>query len=200
MTHIYVSDLTSVGSDNDLSPGRRQAIIRTNAGILLIIPVGTNFSEFLVEILIFSFKKMRLKESSAKRQPFCLGLNELNRFNNSKRKLTQACVDYMENGITGLDRTKNTQGVNSCLYSIQALYRILSWCWWNSLISVNQVAQIGSRDRSRIHVPDQGGTGVWPGKNSFHKSIKTWIILLYIWLRIKVKNKWIVRYDNCFFI
>ena len=77
VTYICVNDLTSIGSDNGLSPGRRQAIIRTNAGILLIRPVGTNFGEFLVEILIFSFKKMRLKVSSAKRRPFCLGLNEL---------------------------------------------------------------------------------------------------------------------------
>ena len=80
MTHICVSDRTSIGSDNGLSPGRRQAIIRTNAGILLIRPLGTNFSEFLVEILIFSFKKMHLKVS-AKRRPFCLGLNELNYVN-----------------------------------------------------------------------------------------------------------------------
>ena len=77
VTHICVSDLTSIGSDNGLSPGRRQAIIRTNAGILLIRPLGTHFSEFLVKILIFSFKKMRLKVSSAIRRPFCLGLNEL---------------------------------------------------------------------------------------------------------------------------
>ena len=77
MTHICVSVLTSIGSDNGLSPGRRQAIIRTNAGILLIRPLGTNFSEFLVEILIFPFKKMRLKVLSAKRRPFCLGLNVL---------------------------------------------------------------------------------------------------------------------------
>ena len=77
VTHICVSDVTSIGSNNGLSPGRRQAIIRTNAGILLIRPLGTNFSEFFVEILIFSFKKMRLKVSSAKRRPFCLGLNEL---------------------------------------------------------------------------------------------------------------------------
>ena len=77
VTHICVSDLTSISSDNGLSLGRRQAIIRTNAGILLIRPLGTNFSEFLVEILIFSFKKMRLKMSSAKRRPFCLGLDEL---------------------------------------------------------------------------------------------------------------------------
>ena len=77
VTHMCVSDLTSIGSDNGLSSGRHQAIIRTNAGILLIRALGTNFSEFLVEILIFSFKKMRLKVSSTKRRPFCLGLNEL---------------------------------------------------------------------------------------------------------------------------
>ena len=77
VTHICVSDLTSIGSDNGLLPGRHQAIIRTNAGILLTRPLGTNFSEFLVKILIFSFKKMHLKVSSAKRRPFCFGLNEL---------------------------------------------------------------------------------------------------------------------------
>ena len=77
VTHICVSDLTIIGPDNGLSPGRRQAIIRTNAGILLIRPLGTNFSEFLIEILLLSFKKMRLIVSSAKRRPLCLGLNVL---------------------------------------------------------------------------------------------------------------------------
>ena len=75
VTHICVSKLTIIGSDNGLSPGRRQAIIWTNAGILLIRPLGTNFSEMLIEILAFSFKKMRLKVSSAKWRPFCLDLN-----------------------------------------------------------------------------------------------------------------------------
>ena len=77
VTHICVSKLTIIGSDNGLSPDRRQAIIWTNAGLLLIWPLGTNFSEILVEILTFSFKKMRLKVSSAKRRPFCLCLNVL---------------------------------------------------------------------------------------------------------------------------
>ena len=44
MTHICVSKLTIIGSDNGLSPGRCQAIIWTNAGLLLIRPLGTNFS------------------------------------------------------------------------------------------------------------------------------------------------------------
>ena len=77
MTHICVNRLTIIGSDIGLSPGRRQAIIWTNAGILLIGPLGTNFSENLIEILTFSFTKMRLNVSSAKWRPFCLGLNVL---------------------------------------------------------------------------------------------------------------------------
>ena len=77
MTHICVSKLTIIGSDNGLSPDRRQPIIWTNAGLLLIGPLGTNFSEILIGILTFSFKKMRLEVSSVKLRSFCLGINEL---------------------------------------------------------------------------------------------------------------------------
>ena len=77
VTHICVSKLPTIGSDNDLSPGRRQAIIWTNAGILLIGSLWTNFSEILIEIPTFPFKKMHLKVSSAKWRPCCLGLNVL---------------------------------------------------------------------------------------------------------------------------
>ena len=77
VTQICVSKLTIIGSDNGLSPGRRQVIIWTNDGILLIRTLGTNFSEILSEIHSFSFKKMHLKMSSAKWRLFCLGLNEL---------------------------------------------------------------------------------------------------------------------------
>ena len=79
VTHICVGKLTIIGSDNGLSPERRQAIIWTNVGILLIGPLGTNFSEILIGIQTFSFKKMHLKMSSAKWRPLCLGLNELTR-------------------------------------------------------------------------------------------------------------------------
>ena len=75
VTHICVSKQAIIASDNGLSPGRRQAIIETNAGILLIRTVGTNFSGIVSEIHTFSLKKMRLKISSAKWRPFCLGLN-----------------------------------------------------------------------------------------------------------------------------
>ena len=39
VTHIWLRNLTIIGSDNGLSPGQRQAIIWTNAGILLIGPL-----------------------------------------------------------------------------------------------------------------------------------------------------------------
>ena len=78
VTHICVSKLTIIGTDNSLSPSRRQAIIWTNAGLLKIGPSGTNFSEILITIFVFSFKKMHFKVSSVKRRPFCLSLNVLN--------------------------------------------------------------------------------------------------------------------------
>ena len=60
---------------NGLSPGRRQAIIWTNAEILLIRTLGTSFSEILISIQIFSLQKMHLKMSCAKWLSFCLCLN-----------------------------------------------------------------------------------------------------------------------------
>ena len=77
VTHICVSKLTIIASDNGLSPCWRQAIIWTNAGILLIGPQGTNFNDILIEIHIISFKKFHLKMSSGKRRPSCLGLSVL---------------------------------------------------------------------------------------------------------------------------
>ena len=74
---ICISKLTIIGSDNGLSPGRRQAISWTNAGILLIQTLGTNFSEISTEIQKFYLKKMHWKIASGKWRPFCLGLNVL---------------------------------------------------------------------------------------------------------------------------
>ena len=75
--HIGVSKIIITGSDNGLSPGRRQAIIWTNAGILLIGPLGINFSEIWNKITTFSFKKIHLKMSSAYWLLFCLALSQL---------------------------------------------------------------------------------------------------------------------------
>ena len=88
VTHICISRLTSIGSDNGLSPGWRQAIIWTNAVILLIGPIETNFSEILIIIQTFSFKKILLEMSSVKCRPFCLGLNVLMVVSQSERRIS----------------------------------------------------------------------------------------------------------------
>ena len=75
---IYASlKLSIIGSDNGLSPDRRQAIIWTNAGILLTGHLGINFNEILIGIHAFSFKKIYLKMSSGKWRLSCPGLNVL---------------------------------------------------------------------------------------------------------------------------
>ena len=50
MTHICVGNLTTIGSDNGLSPCLRQANIWTNDELLLISSLGTNFNEILIVI------------------------------------------------------------------------------------------------------------------------------------------------------
>ena len=47
---MCVSDLTIIGSDNGLSPGRHQAIIWTNELIYLIGTLGTNVSKIIIEL------------------------------------------------------------------------------------------------------------------------------------------------------
>ena len=81
VTHICVNELTIIGSDDGLSPDRRQAIIWINDGTLLIWPLGTFFNEILIEIKTFSFEKTQLKLSSvvhlSEMASICLGLNVL---------------------------------------------------------------------------------------------------------------------------
>ena len=94
--HICVGNLTTIGSDNGLSPGRRQAIIWTNAGLLLTGPLGIYLSETWIKIQQFSLRKW----SSGKCRLSCLGLNVLNK----------RCVCYLSQstsnhvGISGIRR------------------------------------------------------------------------------------------------
>ena len=114
VAHICLSKITIISSDNGLSLSRRQAIIWTNAGILLIRPLGTNFIEILIRVQTFSFKKMELKMSSAKWHPFCLGLNGL----------TQWCYVIRH------------YGMDSCLFEGKAS---LSQCWLKLSITSSRI-------------------------------------------------------------
>ena len=73
VTHICASKLTIIGSDNGLSPGRHQAIVWTNAGILLIGHLGTNFSEILIENSNIFIQENAFENGIWKMQPYCLG-------------------------------------------------------------------------------------------------------------------------------
>ena len=53
VTHICVSKPNIFGSDNGLSPVRCQTIIWTNADLLLVVPLETNFSEISIKLLNF---------------------------------------------------------------------------------------------------------------------------------------------------
>ena len=134
-TPICVGKLTIIGSDNGLSPARRQAIIWTNAGILLITPLGTNLNEILIEILTFSFKKMCLKVSSAKWRPFCLGLNVLTHY---WGRVTHICVSKISIIIPPLQRSWKGGILVSPCPSVRLV------CGQNRVRSVSSTILIGS--------------------------------------------------------
>ena len=102
VTHISVNKLSIIGSDNALSPGQRIAIIWTNAGILLIEPLGTNLSEILIRIHKSSLKKTHLKMLSVKCQSFYL---------------RPQCI-------------KTVIGVSAQIVVIA--YHIKQWMWWHT--------------------------------------------------------------------
>ena len=94
VTHMCVSKLTIICSDNGLVPGQCQAIIWTNALILLIWSLGTNFSEILIKIFAFSFKKKHLQISSGIWWPFCLALNVLIEFTAKLMLMKQSYTSF----------------------------------------------------------------------------------------------------------
>ena len=143
VTHIFVSKMTIIGSDNGLSPGRRQAITWTSVGILLVGPLGTNFSKNLIEIYSFSFKKIHFK-MSGKLRPFCLGLNVLNGTMNHN----EIALPWRHNGR---DSVSNHQP-RDCLLNRLFRYRsketsklrVTGLCEGNSLVIGEFPAQMAS--------------------------------------------------------
>ena len=93
VTHICVSKLSIIVSDNGLSSGRCRAIIWINAGIFVIGPLGTNFSEILFEIYISLFKEIHMKLSLGIWQLFCLGLNVLTCYRQMPQNHVTGCTN-----------------------------------------------------------------------------------------------------------
>ena len=122
--HICVSKLTITGSDNDLSSGRCQAIIWTNAVILWIGPLGTKFCKILIEIHIFSFKKMHLKMLPAKWRSFGLSLNVL------ISQMSACASNVFEESVYNRNKCIINQYYRIyCIKSSFAIRTILNWLW-----------------------------------------------------------------------
>ena len=76
--NIYASmNLVSISSGNGMSPVPHQAITWTNAGLLSIGLLGSNFSEIHIRILSFSFRNMHLNCRLPKWRTFCPEGDEL---------------------------------------------------------------------------------------------------------------------------
>ena len=104
-----VSKLTIFNPDNGLSLGCRQAIVRTNVGLLLIRTLGINFDEIWSKIYTFSFKQNYLKLSRAKWRQFCLDLNVL----------TYIAYICMRTHIRLTERNLELFDISACKYTKQ---------------------------------------------------------------------------------
>ena len=177
--HIYVSKLISIGSDNGLSPGRRQAIIWTNAGILSIGPLGTNFSEIWIEVHTVSFKKIHLKMSSGKWRPCCLDLNVLTWAVSNHNNIWTACI-FLYLFFYSI-----------YIYSVDILHFHNQCCSWWGLYSVGCCLQCG-HTFTDCYGTDKDSLGslypVWPpfaySTIWSHHSIKTIQWIASYWLYI----------------
>ena len=96
---ICVYKLTMIGSDNGMSPGRRQAIIWTNAGILLIGPLGKtpvksffnqNLYIFIEENIVWKMAAILSRPQCVKSQPLRYACNML--WSWFGRGLSHSCI------------------------------------------------------------------------------------------------------------
>ena len=121
----------SIGSDNGLWPVQRQAIIETNAGLLSIVPIRTNFSEILVKMQNFSFTKIHLKISSVERQPFCPGGEELSWYLGSLQlKILLPTGNFLLTRAIGLLE----QSSPGYIYAVLLFCRCCDGVAWSSLM------------------------------------------------------------------
>ena len=173
VTHVCVSKITINGSNNGLSPGRREAIFSTTAGILLIGPQGTNFSEILIENHTFSFQKIHLKMLSGKWRPFCFGLNVL----------MCPCVMHdtgnTDRPVTAIQHTD--QGLPSCLWSH----------WWLDFVAAHTFLywQFITNKRLDLNSVQLAFSGVFAilvgaGNNLPHQ----WLRFFITWMSISRKQ------------
>ena len=77
MTHICISKLTTINSDNGLSPGRHQVIIWANARWNIVNSNFRNKLQWNLKRNSYIFTKKYIEKNTLKWRPLCLGLNVL---------------------------------------------------------------------------------------------------------------------------
>ena len=117
---IYVGKLTIIGSDNGLSPGRRQAIIWTNAGIFLNPTLWTNFSETLIEIHTFSLKKINAFEKVCEMAAILSRPQSMFRQTNDSQMITKWDKIYL---FTNIQQNRN-YNKESTTYLVPKMFNI----------------------------------------------------------------------------
>ena len=122
LNDIYLSmNWDGIGSGYGLSPVQHQAITWTNAALLSVGHLGTNFSEIWIVILSFSVKKIHLKMFPGS-QPSCLSLNVL--------------IKIPESWIHDIALNKRMNNTD-CIWTHkrQVLYLSLAdWLWGTSIL------------------------------------------------------------------
>ena len=149
MTHICVSKLTITGSDNGLSPGQHQAIILTNAGIMWIVPLGTNFSEILLNQNLYIFIQENAFENVWKMafilsRPQCVKniLAGLIQEKLSKNKWNKIHENYIVPHETTEDRyTVFSCFIHSILSKKKKIQQPVNWNWSTFLVGGSEISE-----------------------------------------------------------
>ena len=94
--------------------------------------MGTNFSEILIKIHAFSFKKMHLEMSSGKWRPFCLGFNVLTHWGRDKMAAISQTTTFKyiflnENVIISAKISLKFVPTGP-IDNIPAFIQIMAWC------------------------------------------------------------------------
>ena len=126
-TYICISKLNISDSDYGLSPGQHQAIIWTNGGKVIIWPLGTNFSELLIEIDTFYSIKFMWKHPLWNGAHFALAMSIFATFQNDPWKFTNVkaltVIFHVRSCFGDYEKTRN-------LYWLTCLDLPICQIWW----------------------------------------------------------------------
>ena len=127
VTPICVGEISKINSNSGLLPGRCQAIILANGGILLIGPLGTNISGILIEILAFSETVWNVcKTTTILHRVQCVSLICIFHIYVFHRQ--QPC---WISSLPGAGNGSRCRAANGWVHKFKW------WCWWSPVFATN---------------------------------------------------------------